>query len=383
MSRWCLIAKARANYQWHFDATREVIALHMWRDTTLSQLLSIAYPIIQAPMAGGATGPELVGAVSQAGGLGSFGFGYSSSDQIARGIRDVRELTDKPFAVNLFAPQAAVTDDLQVQKAIGHLHSYHVQLNIDDPQIPQLHDLYQEQIDVVIGERVPVFTFTFGLLPERDMQRMHDEGIIVGGTATNVREALMLQEVGVDFIIAQGSEAGGHRGTFAADWKKSMIGTMALVPQITSRVRVPVVAAGGIMDGRGIAASLALGASGVQMGTAFLTCPESKAAPIYKEAILASTDESTVIMTAFSGKPARGIKNLFASELEPHADDLPPYPIQNELTKAMRREATKQSRSEFMSLWAGQASSLSAVKPAAQLVADLTQEVGNIIARLE
>jgi nitronate monooxygenase len=197
-----------------------------------------------------------------------------------------------------------------------------------------------------------------------------------------VREAELLQANGVDAIVAQGSEAGGHRGTFLDDWRDALTGTLALVPQITDRIEIPVIAAGGIMDGRGIIAALALGAEGVQMGTAFLPCKESGAHECHKKAVLSCTEDRTVLTRAFSGRPARGIRNRFTVEMETHRDILPAYPLQNALTRDIRQAAAKQNRPEFLSLWAGQAAALSRGKTAGELLAEWIQEAEQILQQL-
>ena len=204
------------------------------------------------------------------------------------------------------------------------------------------------------------------------------------GTATNVEEAVALERAGVDAVVAQGAEAGGHRGTFAGDVDAGMVGTIALVPQIADAVKVPVIASGGIMDGRGIAAALALGASGVQMGTAFLACDEAGIPEAYKQAILAARESDTRVTRAFSGRPARGIVNRFMTEVErgAGADAILPFPLQNALTRPLRAAAAKAGRAEFLSLWAGQGVRLARRESAASLVARLANETGSVLQRL-
>ena len=224
------------------------------------------------------------------------------------------------------------------------------------------------------------FSFTFGLLPTSAVQAIKAKGTYLIGTATTVEEALQLEKSGVDAIIAQGSEAGGHRGTFANDFSSGMIGTMALVPQVVDAVRVPVIASGGIMDGRGIVAALALGAAAAQMGTAFLTCAESAASEAYKQALLNAREDQTRITRAFSGRPARGIVNRFMKEVElDHAGDgtdaILPFDLQNPLTRPLRTAAAKQGRAEFLSLWAGQGVRMARRQTAAELVARLAREM--------
>jgi nitronate monooxygenase len=355
----------------------------MWATNAITRRLKLEWPIIQAGMAGGPTTPALVAAVSQAGGLGTLGAGYMNAEQIRDAIRAIRERTDKPFGVNLFIPEAFDPDHLVAPSVSRVMNDVRERLGIPaDPQVNRFTESFEEQIAVVLEENVPVFSFTFGLLDQRWMAELKQRGIAVIGTATTVREAVALEASGVDMIAAQGSEAGGHRGSFLPDSPSNLIGTMALVPQVVDRVSIPVIAAGGIMDGRGIAAAFALGAQAVQIGTAFLTCAESGAHPQHKRAVLAASDETAVITRAFSGKAARGIENEFMTMLAPHEDELPPYPVQNALTRDIRTAAAKQQRSEYLSMWAGQAASLSRELGAAELISRLVEETDEVCRRI-
>jgi nitronate monooxygenase len=352
----------------------------MWPRTNVSEILKIEYPILQAGMAGGITTPELVAAVSNAGGLGMLGAGYMTPEQIRDAIREIRDRTDRPFGINLFVPEQVSESPENIARMNKHLATYRQQLGLmSEPDITKYAESFEDQLAVVFEEHVPVFSFTFGIPSPNIIREIKNQGIVVVGTATTVREAVTLEQNGVDLIVAQGNEAGGHRGTFLGPWQESLVGLMALLPQMVDQVHVPVIAAGGIMDARAIVASLVLGASAVQMGTAFLTCTESGAHPCYKEALLASTDESTVITRAFSGKPARGIKNLFIVEMEQYTGEIPAYPIQNALTREIRQAAAKQNRTEWMSLWAGQASAMCKTQSATELMRDLVAEIDRIL----
>jgi nitronate monooxygenase len=235
---------------------------------------------------------------------------------------------------------------------------------------------------VVLEERVPVFSFTFGLLPPEDLRALRAAGAFVMGTATSVREARALEAAGVDAIVAQGGEAGGHRGTFLGPPERALTGTLALVPQVVDAVSLPVVAAGGIMDGRGVAAALALGARAASLGTAFLACPESGASRPYKDALLARAggDDATAITRAFTGRWARGLRNRFLEELD--GAPVLPYPLQHALTADLRREAAKAGKPDLLSLWAGQGAPLARARPAAELVRDVARETEEALARL-
>lgn len=351
----------------------------MWKANLITSRLQVKWPIIQAGMAGGTTTPELVAAVSAAGGLGTLGAGYMNAEQIRQAIRTIRELTDKPFGVNLFIPEEYDGEQPVAASVATAMNEVRDRLGIPaDPAVTRFAEPFVEQMAVVIEEQVPVFSFTFGMLDPRWMAKLKQYGATVIGTATTVREAIALEASGVDMITAQGSEAGGHRGSFLPDSPCNLVGTMALVPQMVDRVSIPVIAAGGIMDGRGIAAAFALGAQAVQLGTAFLTCVESGAHPAYKREVRETNDEATVITRAFSGKSARGIQNEFMTLLAPHDHELPPYPVQNALTRDIRTAAAKQDRTEYLSLWAGQAASLSRSLRAEELVALLVEETERV-----
>jgi len=353
----------------------------MWTKTSVTRQLGITYPIIQAGMAGGSTSPQLVAAVSRAGGLGTFGAAYMTAEQLRAAIREVRQWTDRPFAVNLFIPEPyrVVEPGGDAARIMNEVRD---ELGIPrDPRVTRHAKPFDEQMAVVLEERVPVFSFTFGIPSPEWLAELKQREIKVVGTATTVREAKALEESGVDMVVAQGSEAGGHRGSFQHDAVSNQIGTLALVPQMADAVRIPVIAAGGIMDGRGIAAALALGASAVQMGTAFLACTESTAHPLHKQALLQTTEDSTVITRVFSGKQARGIRNAFVEALAPYEHEVPPFPVQNALTRDIRQAAASQQRAEYLSLWAGQAAALCRTVSAEELVRQLVQETEQIFRR--
>jgi len=284
-------------------------------------------------------------------------------------IAEIRRLTDGPFNINLFVPSPFEADPVRIGRARELLAPYRKELGIEEAGIPSsFEEDFGEQLEVVLEERVPVFSFTFGSLGPERTGRIKENGATVLGTATTVEEGLKLEEDGVDGVVAQGAEAGGHRGAFLADFRDALIGTMALVPQMVDAVSIPAVAAGGVMDGRGLAAALALGAEAAQMGTAFLTCEESGAHPAFKEAVLGAAEDQTAVTRAFSGRAARGIKNRFLLEVGAHEDEIPPFPVQNALTKDLRAAAQSQDRREFMSLWAGQGVRLARATTVAELV---------------
>ncbi len=355
----------------------------MRRFEKLASSLGVEHAIILAPMAGGTSTPALVASVSIAGGLGSMGAGYMTPAQIAESIAQVRALTTRPFGVNLFAGGFDGTGTRDAARILELMAPHHARLGLPPPTTPDdFLPPFEQQAQVIIDAQVPVFSFTFGIPAPEIIAKMKARGIRLMGTATTVAEARALHAAGVDAIVAQGSEAGAHRGTFLAACEDSLIGTLALVPQIVDATPLPVVASGGIMDGRGIVAAAALGASAVQMGTAFLACPESGAADVYKAAVLAARDDGTLLTRAFSGRLARGIANSFAVEMKAHAHELLRYPAQNNLTRPMRTAAARQGDADRLSLWAGQAAPLARAMPAADLVALLVKESAAIAGSL-
>src|SRR5689334_23117710 len=351
--------------------------------TDLTKRLGIQHPIVQAPMAGGGDTPRLVAAVSEAGGLGSIGAAYLTPQQIVETAQAVRSLTSRPFGINLFAPTRSADGSGDVRRAVERVAPHFAEVGLPPPAPPAPpQDTFSAQLAAALETSASVFSFTFAMLPASAIEAVKRRGMFLAGTATTVEEAIALEKAGVDAVVAQGSEAGGHRGTFAGDFESSMVGTIALVPQIVDAVRVPVIASGGIMDGRGIAAALALGASAVQMGTAFLTTEEAGAAECYKQALVSAREDSTRVTRAFSGRPARGIVNRFMEEVErdPHA--ILPFPLQNTLTRPLRTAAAKAGRAEFLSLWAGQGTRMARRLPAAELMSRLVSETDAVLARL-
>ena len=354
-------------------------------DTVLARRLGLVYPIIQAPLAGGGDTPELVAAVSNSGALGFIGAAYLTPEQIASTAVAVRRQTSRPFGINLFAPLPPSESRKNPDTMLSRLAPYFAELGLPPPALPKSNGSpFDEQLAAALETGASCFSFTFGSLPTGAVQAIKSRGMFLIGTATTVEEAVALESSGVNAIVTQGSEAGGHRGTFTGDFTSGMVGTIALVPQVVDAVRVPVIASGGIMDGRGIVAALALGASAVQLGTAFLTCHEAGIPDCYKEAILSAHEDQTRITRAFSGRPARGIVNRFMTEIESkHGDDtILPFPLQNSLTRPLRTAAAKQSRAEFLSLWAGQGLRLARRQSASELVALLAKEVEETIAEL-
>ena len=350
----------------------------------LTRTLKLAHPIIQAPLAGGGDTPALVAAVGDAGGLGFIGAAYLTPGQIAEAAAAVRRRTKRAFGINLFAPVAARDTEKDPAPAMRGVAPYYAELGLPPPDMPALPaDGFDQQLSAALASGAAAFSFTFGVLAPDVILSIKGAGMFVIGTATTVDEAVALERAGVDAVVVQGAEAGGHRATFTPDFEASMVGTMSLVPQTVDAVVVPVIASGGIMDGRGIAAALALGASAVQLGTAFLTCSEAGIPDAYKTAILEAREHETRLTRAFSGRPARGIVNRFMREVERcDADAILPFPLQNALTRPLRAAASKQGRAEFLSLWAGQGVRMARRASAAELVTLLAEETEAAVRRL-
>ncbi len=347
-----------------------------WPHTKITKLLNITLPIIQAPMAGNATTPDLVAAVSNAGGLGSLGAGYMSADDIRKTIRKIKILTDRPFAVNLFIPEKHYATEDQIEHARKTAQASCAELNfIVDFIKPPYAPSFEEQMNVIIEEKVPIFSFTFGIPSKHWIEIFKKNSIPLIGTATTLAEAKLLEENNIDAIVAQGSEAGGHRGTFLGSPEEALISLSSLVSLLIENIKTPIIAAGGVMNAKGIATSLILGASAIQMGTAFLCCAESGIHPLYKKLLLSTTQDNTTLTRAFSGKLARGIENKFSIRMQSHEKNILDYPIQNALTSGMRKESARQNNIDFMSMWAGQAAYLCKALSAAQLIEELNSEV--------
>ncbi|MBA3661531.1 MAG: nitronate monooxygenase [Gammaproteobacteria bacterium] len=349
----------------------------MWPQTPLTKKLNIPIPLIQAPMAGFDT-VELAATVSESGGLGSIGLGYLSPETIKQRIHLLKKRITAPFAVNLFVPthyQAVGT--VKMNHSVQWVNSISAPLKM---QLQPPHQPYQPsfeaQMQALLDEKVPIFSFTFGIPNQRWLKIFKERGVMTIGTATNVLEAVHLANSGIDMIVAQGKEAGGHRGTFLTDPMESLIPLKTLLVDIIAAVDIPIIAAGGMMNADHIRHALNLGASGVQMGTAFLTTEEADTHPLFKKKLLSLVQDETILTRAFSGRLARGLNNYFITQMETHRELILDYPIQNALTRPMREAAKQQDNLEFMSLWAGQNAFLSRGGSARELLARWAKAMG-------
>ncbi|MBW8684971.1 NAD(P)H-dependent flavin oxidoreductase [Chitinophaga rhizophila] len=343
----------------------------------LTAKLAITYPIIQAPMLG-ITTPEMVAAVSENGGLGSLPVGGLSPDSTQELIRKTKSLTNKPFAVNLFTNGVPEYNHADAEVMLYFLEKFcqDHQLTFERQSLDALRFFsYTEQIEVLIQEDIPIVSFTFGIPDAPVMATLKKRGTFLIGTATSVKEATLVQQAGADAVVAQGIEAGGHRGTFLDEEPLPTIGTFVLVPAIAAHVDIPVIAAGGINSGRTIKAALTLGAQAAQIGTAFIASDESLAFPAYKTALTQAQATDTALTRAFSGRWARGIRNTFMDAITQAGLNIPPYPIQNSITAGLRLKAQQADRKEFTNMWAGQAAAGAESKPAAFIFQRLVTEM--------
>jgi nitronate monooxygenase len=356
------------------------MARSAWPDTRLLDLLGVEVPIIQAPMAG-AQGSELAIAVSQAGGLGSLPCSLLSADQIREEVAAVRRATAGPINVNFFCHQPASAGAAGIDESWRRLLApYYAELDLD-PDSPNpdfdIQPFDEARCEVLEELRPDVVSFHFGLPDAHLLTRVKATGACVLSSATTVAEARWLAEHGCDAVIAQGAEAGGHRGMFlAADLADvaTQVGTFALVPQVADAVDIPVIAAGGIADGRGIAAALVLGASGVQIGTAYLLCPEAHVSKLHAEALRAPAATETALTNVFTGRPARSIVTRLMCDVGPLCADAPPFPRGTGTLLRLRAAAEQRGDTTFTSLWSGQAVGLGREMPASDLTRALAAE---------
>ncbi|MBR0796194.1 nitronate monooxygenase [Bradyrhizobium jicamae] len=353
----------------------------MWPDRRLIDLFKTEFPIVLAPMAG-VMDAELVIAVAQGGGLGSLPCAMLSAEKAREQVNIIRQRVKAPVNLNFFCHKAVDADPAHEAKWRQRLAPYYREYGLD-PDAP-VNAANRAPFDAafcaVVEELKPeIVSFHFGLPEQKLFERVKASGAIVMASATTVKESIWLEENGADVIIAQGAEAGGHRGMFLTETIAEQPGTFALVPQVVDAVKVPVVAAGGIADGRGIAAAFALGASAVQIGTAYLRCPESRVTPAARAMLARASDESTVITNVMTGRPARGVANRVMREVGPVAPDAPAFPHAATALGPLKAAAEKQGRVDFSNLWAGQAVRMGREMPAAELTRALA---GAALARM-
>jgi nitronate monooxygenase len=353
-----------------------------WNENRLTAKLGIDYPVIQGPL-GGLSSQKLTAAVSNFGGLGSFAAHGLSPGAIKDVIAEIRSLTSKPFAVNLWVSMedegARTSDENAFNRSLAPLAVHIAALGAPRPEYqPYSWIRFEDQARVLLDEKVPVFSFIYGIPPQEILEECRAKHIVTIGTATTPEEGAALQEAGVDAVVASGFEAGGHRGSFLRAAGDSLMGTLSLVPQIADVVNVPVIAAGGIADVRGVVAALALGAEAVQMGTVFLACEESGASVLHRQALRGKKAGHTALTKGFTGRLARGIHNRLLEELNQEGTAILPYPLQRRLVRNIAIPAEAAGRSDLLPLWAGQSANLSTCTDVLAFLTSLVEEVSEI-----
>jgi len=356
----------------------------MWNKNRITDLLGIEYPIFQGPFGGGLSTAELTATVSNMGGLGGFGAYTLSPEEIYETAQQIRSKTDQPFNLNLWVSDMDIINEKdtweQYDKAIKIFKPYFDRLEIDIPPMPaSFESRFQNQVQAVLDIRPKVFSFMFGLISADLVDEFHKRGIILAGNATTADEAEALEKTGIDLIIASGAESGGHRPSFLDRAKLSTVGTFALTQLIRDRVKIPVVAAGGIADGRSIAAAMTLGAEAVQIGTAFLATEESGALPVHREMLFSEAARSTTLSRAYTGRLGRGISNDIVRDLLTATDQTLPFPLQTAFMSPLRKAALEQKKNELVFFWAGQAAPLLKHRKASSLMNSLIEDASKMI----
>jgi nitronate monooxygenase len=353
-----------------------------WSENRLTAKLGIEYPVIQGPL-GGLSSQKLTAAVSNFGGLGSFAAHNLTPGAIKDVIAEIRSLTSKPFAMNLWVSMedegARTSDENAFNRSLAPLAVHIAALGAPRPEYkPYSWIRFEDQARVLLDEKVPVFSFIYEIPPQEILEECRAKHIVTIGTATTPEEGAALQEAGVDAVVASGFEAGGHRSSFLRAAEDSLTGTFSLVPQIADMVNVPVIAAGGIADARGVIAALALGAEAVQMGTAFLACEESGASLLHRQALRGKKAGHTALTKGFTGRLARGIHNRLLEELNQEGTAILPYPLQRRLVRNLAILAEAAGRSDLLPLWAGQSANLSTCTDVLAFLTSLVEEVSEI-----
>jgi nitronate monooxygenase len=358
----------------------------MWKNTEVTRRLKLDVPIVQGPFGSGLSAVDLVVAVSEGGGLGSFGVHHLGATGIRAIDAQIRARTRRAYALNLWIPLRDSDDpqmtDAQWSAACEVLRPYFDELRVPMPARPaRFGPHYQEQIETLLELRPPAFSFVFGVPSPDVLERCRSAGIATLGAATTAAEAKLLADAGVDMIVASGFEAGGHRVSFLQEPEDCLTGTMTLIPQVVDAVKVPVIAAGGIADGRGIAAALKLGAAAAQIGTAFLACEESNATPLHRAKLFSADARRTTLTRAFTGRLARSVHNGFIDALRGKDKLLAPYPVHAWLTAQFRSAALAANRADLISLWSGQGAPLLKHRLASELLRSLIGEAEEAMRR--
>jgi nitronate monooxygenase len=331
----------------------------MWYNTEAAKKLNIQYPILQGPFGGNLSSVKLVSSVSNLGGLGGFGAYTLSPEEIISVDRQIKAATDKPYNINLWVSDSDVPagglDDAQYQETVKLFKPYFDELEITIPEKPlPFISRFENQVEVLLHQKPPVFSFVFGIPSADILEQCRKAGIVTVGAATTVDEALALEASGVDLIVASGFEAGGHRPSFLESAENSLTGTFVLVQLIREKVKTPVIAAGGIVDGKGVVAAMKLGAGAVQIGTAFLACDESNITDAHRKALFSDHPKNTMLTKIFTGRLGRGLASRLAEELSGKEKQLLPFPLQAHFMSSLRQAAITRKKTDLLMFWSGQ-----------------------------
>jgi nitronate monooxygenase len=351
----------------------------MWYNTKATALLGIDYPIMQGPFGGNLSTVALTAAVSNAGGLGGYGAYTMSPQEIFEADKQLKAATNKPYNINLWVsdhdiPQSGLSDE-QYDKTAALFKPYFDEVGIPLPEKPApFQSRFENQLEVILEIKPKVFSFMFGALSADVLEQCKRSGIVTVGAATTLDEAIFLESTGVDMIIASGFEAGGHRPSFLASAESSLTGTFVLLQLISEKVKTPIIAAGGIANGKGVAAALALGASAAQIGTAFLACDESNALPIHREMLFSDAAKYTTLSRAYTGRLGRGLTSRVAKEISGKEKDVLPFPLQTTLISPLRKAALDQQKWDMILFWGGQIAPILKHTKAKELMNALIEE---------
>jgi nitronate monooxygenase len=351
----------------------------MWYQTKASKILGIQYPILQGPFGGNLSSVELVSTVSNAGGLGGYGAYTLSPQEIVEVDQQIKAATSKPYNINLWVSDTDTIDgtvsDEQFKQTQALFKPYFDELGIELPGKPApFKSRFENQMEVVLHQRPPVFSFMFGIPSADILEQCHRLGIVIVGAATTLAEAIALESAGVDMIIASGFEAGGHRPSFLASAESSITGTFVLLQLIKEKVRTPIIAAGGIANGKGVAAALALGADAAQIGTAFLATDESNATAIHRQMLFSDAAKYTILSRAFTGRLGRGITSRIAKDLVNMEKGFLPFPLQTQFISHLRKAAIEQEKWDMILFWGGQIAPVLKHTKAGELMKSIVEE---------
>lgn len=354
----------------------------MWYNTKAAQILGVRYPILQGPFGGNLSSVELVATVSNAGGLGGYGAYTLSPQEIAAVDQQIKAATDKPYNINLWVSDHDIAvsglEDEQFEQTKALFKPYFDELSIALPDKPApFQSRFENQLDVLLEVKPPVFSFMFGIPSADVLAQCRKHGIVTVGAATTLDEAIALEAADVELIIASGFEAGGHRPSFLAAAESSLTGTFVLVQQIRDKVKTPIIAAGGIADGRGVAAALALGADAVQIGTAFLACEESNATAFHRERLFSDAARYTILSRSFTGRLGRGLNSRIALDMMGKEKEFLPFPLQTQFISPLRKAAIEQQKWDMILFWGGQIAPILKHTKAKELMRSILEETTN------